>query len=534
MDIKRGQKMKLNNMYNFKNPVKNFLDIDNLILPSNVSSFELDKLCWVEPIKFRVKKQNDKYRTLKMPNILNFVCAYEYYKDMPDFDSIQSMDSRHKRLSANIDTGDFVSGEYDNQLEGDFNNLCIYDNLVKMDIKEYYGRIYTHNIDFQGHNERFLSNMDLGATNGLIMGNYLSLYFAERNLIDISNDIEKEIVDAAIDCEFSYFSDDFYFYCNKDDNEKIISIFDRSLERYDLERNDNKIEILSYEEFNDYNLVARYWKKLIAHCNIRYDKDSNNNKMYFINQIVYRMSKLRDDKLKKVFVNNFFKTKYFLFMDLNKYKVKDYDYHQLCFIMKFSPEVMLYISKSFKDMREFNSQIMYKFFKVRYREALKQHFNDEQLYYYYAIKMFCFEDILKDAKELVLISSNQVLVSYYLQDEMFGSEDLDVLKTYTDERYWFQNYHLILHSIDLQIELENSIEKYLIPKKTFPETTDSVRKIANKVLKKQSYMSFYMENITNRKSIIRSVEDVHSEITKYLILKIEESEESFNNNTEER
>lgn len=64
-----GQMMKINNLYNFKNPIKNFLDIDNIKLPDDVSSFNLEKICWVEPFNFRVKKQDDKYRTIKMPNI---------------------------------------------------------------------------------------------------------------------------------------------------------------------------------------------------------------------------------------------------------------------------------------------------------------------------------------------------------------------------------------------------------------------------------------------------------------------------------
>ena len=89
------------------------------------------------------------------------------------------MDYAHKRLSANVEIGDFESGEFDRQLENDFERLCIYDVLLKVDIKEYYGRIYTHYIDLLGHNEQYLSNMNIGATNGLIMGNYLSLYFAE-------------------------------------------------------------------------------------------------------------------------------------------------------------------------------------------------------------------------------------------------------------------------------------------------------------------------------------------------------------------
>lgn len=72
--------MILNNFYNFKNPVKHFLDIDKIKLPDNISSFDLEKLCWVAPFNFRVKKQDNKYRIIKMPNILNFAGAYEEFE----------------------------------------------------------------------------------------------------------------------------------------------------------------------------------------------------------------------------------------------------------------------------------------------------------------------------------------------------------------------------------------------------------------------------------------------------------------------
>lgn len=69
-------------------------------------------------------------------------------------------------------------------------------------------------------------------------------------------------MDAGIDCEFSYFSDDFYFFCNEKDNDKIIEIFDTAIEEHDLERSDKKA-IWTYESFNNHNLVARYWKSLL-------------------------------------------------------------------------------------------------------------------------------------------------------------------------------------------------------------------------------------------------------------------------------
>lgn len=507
--------MKLNNLYNFKNSVKFFFDIDSIKLPVDIASFDIKNICWAEPFNFRVKKQDDKYRTIKMPNILNFTRAHEHFKDLSDFYTIQKLDVTHKRLSANISTGDFATGEYDRHLEEDFNRLCIYDNLLKMDIKEYYGRIYTHEIDIEGHNERFLSNMNLGATNGLRMGNYLSLYFAELNLKSISNDIEKEIADLGIDCEFSYFSDDFYFFCNKGDNEKVVKIFDRILEKYKLERNDAKKETWTYESFNNYNLVARYWKKLIAHCNIRVSEDKNDNKLHFINQIVYRISKLEDDKLKKIFINNLFKTKFFRGLNLETYQVKEYDYHQLCFILKFSPEAMLFAIDKFSSMSNFNDTKLYKFFKVRYKEALQQPFNDEQLYFYYAIKIFGFTDILTEAKDVVIESDNQILISYYLKDGVFEKKHIDKLKENEEEKYWFQNYHLILYSSDLLVDLENSIDKYLIPVN------------AKKELQKQSYMKFYKENIGLNNAIIRDISNVQVEIEDYLRMRIEESEADF-------
>ncbi|TRZ39233.1 hypothetical protein CEQ21_07645 (plasmid) [Niallia circulans] len=506
--------MILNNLYNFKNPVKNFLDIDSMKFPEDISNFDIKNLSWAEPVNFRVKKKN-KHRTLKMPNILNFVAAYEHFKDISSFGSIQDMDPSHKRLSANIETGDFLSGEYERHLEEDFNRLCIYDQLIKMDIKEYYGRIYTHLIDYEAHDERYLSNMNLGKTNGLIMGNYLSLYFAESNLKNISNDIQSKITRAGIECEFSYFSDDFYFFCNKSDADKVIIIFDKVLEKYELERNDNKEEIWTYETFNNYNLVARYWKKIIAHCNVRYNRESEDNKLYFINQLVFRISNLDDEKLKIVFINNFFKTKYFRELDLETFQVKEYDYHQLCFLLSLSPESLLYSIDKFSNMSSFENQNLKKFLKVRYKQALQKLFNEEQLYYYYAIKTLDFTDILINTKEAVLKSNNQLLISYYLSDELFVEEEINILKNNDDERFWFQNYHLILYSPELLSNLEASIDRYLIPKRAIKER------------QKNAYKEFYTQNLQLEIPIIRDIPSVLDEIKDYLELRIEEMEIDF-------
>lgn len=70
-------------------------------------------------------------------------------------------------------------------------------------------------------------------------------------------------------------------------------------------------------------------------------------------------------------------------------------------------------------MEAFHKGKIEKFFKVRYTEVLKQPFNDEQLYYYYDIKILDFNDILKETKNFVLQSSNASNCFNILVDTLF-------------------------------------------------------------------------------------------------------------------
>lgn len=292
----------------------------------------------------------------------------------------------HKRLSADVTIGDFAIGEFDRHLEQDFEKLCVYDNLLRLDIHEFYGRLYTHYLSFNGgDSDRYLTNLNMGATNGLIMGNYLSLYFAEQHLSKISQKISERLREQGIECEFSYFSDDFYFFCNSEDNEKVEKSFQAVLEKFDLEANTSKEQVWNYESFNSDNMIARYWKKIIADCNLHYRKDKRDNRFVFINQLVYRAALLPDMKKKRVLITNFFKTEYFQHLEDSKYVIKEYDYYQLCHLYGTAPEAMLYSIDKFKGMEKFDMKKLERFFEVRYVRALHSRFHEIQLYYFYAI-----------------------------------------------------------------------------------------------------------------------------------------------------
>ncbi|WP_308780128.1 hypothetical protein [uncultured Clostridium sp.] len=518
----------MNNFYNFKNAIRHFICIDMIDFPFEDNEISIEKLSWTEPINFRIKKENDKYRILKIPNILNFICAYEKFKSYNNFTNTSNLDG-HKRLVPNVETGDFATGSYDFRLEEDFKLLSIYDNLIKLDIKSFYGRIYTHHIEFENsEDERYITNLNLGNTNGLIMSNYISLYFAEKYLKEISNIINEKLHNENIDCSFSYFSDDFYFFCNKKDNQKIIDIFDKVLEKYDLERNSAKIELWDYMEYNNYNLTEKYWRKIISESKARFNEEISNNKLYFLNQLIYRMSNLKDDRQRKTFLTTFFKSTYFNQIDLRKYKMEDYNFHQVCYMYRFCPEIILYSINKFKNFSYFKGNDFKKFLQVRYKESLNTSYNEEQLYYYYAIKVLGFESILEDTNDNVIESNNQVLISYYLKDGIFTDNNIKKLKLNKSEHYWFQNYHLILFTNLINEDKENLIKEYLMPNSIRNNPTNRVN-IKNK---QDVYINFYKSNLEDGNSIINNVDKINESLEEYIELKIEERIEVFGDNGE--
>lgn len=48
--------MDLNNLYNFKNAVRHFVDIDSLQFPTDIENFSTREMCWTLPISFNVQK----------------------------------------------------------------------------------------------------------------------------------------------------------------------------------------------------------------------------------------------------------------------------------------------------------------------------------------------------------------------------------------------------------------------------------------------------------------------------------------------
>lgn len=78
------------------------------------------------------------------------------------------------------------------------------------------------------------------------------------------------------------------------------------------------------------------------------------------------------------------------------------------------------------------------------------------------------------------------------------------MKLLDDEKFWLQNYHLILYTPGLVSDLDESITKYLMPQK------------ANTDLRQKRYGNFYKKNLILERAIINEIPVVTENIADYL------------------
>lgn len=523
--------MRLNYCYNFKNNIRFFINIENILSTINIDD---RKISWTEPFIFRIRKDSNSYRTLKVPNIYNFLYALEYYKNKPaplnlDMNNLMSLDQK-KRMKISPKLGEFKVNSYSENQAKDYNQLIKYDYLIRMDIKSFYNNLYTHYIfkeyDSDYYTDKPLSYMNNGRTGGIIMGNYLSLYFAELFSSFISSELINELEEPIqnIDFDFTYFSDDFYFFCYEKDIEKVKKIFDKVLEKYNLEKNEDKIEIINYLEYTKQDVVEKYWKIMSKKINNnRFYIDNVNsrrreegleelryNNISFTNQLIYRVIKINDYKKEKVFIVNFFKSKFFNMIDFTRDYFSEYNYHQICYIIKEYPEAILYMNNILDNFNIFQSTMFKENILNFYNSSLEKNYNDEQLYYFILLVKLNYLDKIKirEYQEKIIKTDNQLLISYYIMYNFFDDDIYTKLLNDKKECYWFVYYNILLYRPEIFDGVNNAIEEYLVPVKAKKNEE-----------KKMAYYNFYKDNIDSGVKILNNIEEVGTEVNNYLRLK---------------
>lgn len=276
--------------------------------------------------------------------------------------------------------------------------------------------------------------------------------------------------------------------------------------------------------------MTKEWKRVISiqkdheryidYLNQTKDENESRTNYYlnFCNQLIYRISKINDDKLKSIFAKNFFKSTYFTNLDSESYNITKENMHQLKYIMSEYPETILYIIPKFKNSNYFSTYIQ-EWIDSKFILNLDTEFHEEQVYYLFGIEAIgnFKKTIAKSVFLKCMETNNAILKSYMIMYHLPNDIDPKVyLKS--EEENWFLNYHILLKKQDVT-NLEEDIINYLIPKSVL-EKYNAGKTIG--IQKKDYYMQFYKENITKKNSLIKEYEKVDEEIKTYLELKKEE------------
>lgn len=518
MKLCNGKAIDLNSLYNFKNPIRHFFNINAIAFDCSESCTFKD-LAWTTPVKFKIFKTEEEQRTIGFPNILNFYHAVKKFQSEPNFFDIGAMSSR-KRVSPDLNTGEFSVLSYYRSIQSDTFNLTKYDKLLVLDIKSFYGRIYTHDFGFSDVNslEQRVTSLNSGRTNGLLLGSYLSLYLAERFLLKIEKELDKMLAEQHIDCHYEYFSDDFYFFCNQADKDRIIEGFAKVLDAFELQVNYDKTVVFDFEEYTKDNNLEKLWKKIIhlsmekekaksqkrdrsAIWGIKGDGKEFRDHPVFFTQLVYRLSQIQELKYKRIFLANFFKTFYFYNLNPDLYILSQSDLNYICYIYKLMPEAILYSLPTIMQMKGFDRSRFKEFVLARFNSVLHTDRQEEQVYFYYAIKLCGFDTELICFKEKVLHSENQILISYFILDKIITEADYQNEISYPHESKWLQNYHYLLVYDKSRIDV------------LFPVN-------AKKSRQQQSYYDFYYRNLDSDIPIVRPVGEIDGAIKKFISQKI--------------
>lgn len=113
-----------NNLYNFKNPIRHFFNLDNFKF-DNSEDLKFEDLTWTLPVKFKIFKTENSLRTISFPNILNYYHAVKNFESEDNFFNIKQLSAK-KRVSPDLTTGEFSVMSYYKCVQTDMFNLTKY------------------------------------------------------------------------------------------------------------------------------------------------------------------------------------------------------------------------------------------------------------------------------------------------------------------------------------------------------------------------------------------------------------------------
>lgn len=357
--------------------------------------------------------------------------------------------------------------------------------LLKLDISRFYSTIYTHSIPWAFHGkalakqetgdslfgnkiDKFIRKCQDNQTLGIPTGPDTSFLLSELIGIRIDNKIKEKLEEKIT--FFRYMDDYFFFTKNLEEVEKVINIFNETIQEYELEINPEKTEIKPLPQSIEFEWVSELRKFIFS----KNDKHQRIDMINFFNKVIIFNEKFPKDFVFKYALN---KIKYIKFNKVN------WDIFQsfLLNIMSIEPSTIQVILDIFLKYDSIKYKIeKYKLQEVIY-DMLEYHSKYKHNYEITWLILFCKYFKLNIKKEILtkLIETEDPLVLLMILDlknkEIIKSKlDESKFKKFILKENLYNEYWILAYEIHIKkwIHFEDS-ENYL---KTEPFYTNLYEK----------------------------------------------------------
>ena len=310
------------NNYVFQNKYKEYFSKDLYKIKEFIDT-SITKEKFKTPNYNIIGRFNNKERVISFPNIFTYVYSAKQISHTVSRNFGRLYNSQYNTMKVDYNNRKFQSNSFSQSLEEKLNLLLNrFDFMYKIDISQFYNRIYTHvfsKLDGDRANgalDKYIRLYNNDKSNSLILGNILSTLSANEIMDDMCIKIKKALEEKDIDdFKIEYFSDQFYIYYNEKDYDKeILEIVKRVIGRsyFEFEVNEEDSVIYNHEKLMQlrnfkreqdslYEIqnIEKREKRFFEECDIDY---SNEKLTHFFNSLIETYYKFPPKK-RKTFVD---------------------------------------------------------------------------------------------------------------------------------------------------------------------------------------------------------------------------------------
>lgn len=250
---------------------------------------------------------NNKERVISFPNIFTYAYSVKKISSAVNQNFGRLCNSQYNTMKIDFNKRKFQSNSFSQSLEEKLNLLLNkFDFMYKIDISQFYNRIYTHVFTklednrANGAIDKYIRLYNNDKTNSLLLGNVLSTLAANEIMDNMCVKIKKEFESKGIeDYKIEYFSDQFYIYYNeKFYAQKILKIVKEIIGKsyFEFEVNEEDSVIYNHEKLTllrefkreqdslyEIQKIERRDERFFKYCDSDYSNDKLN---HFFNSLI--------------------------------------------------------------------------------------------------------------------------------------------------------------------------------------------------------------------------------------------------------